>query len=63
MAPSPGAADTLFKQAIEIPTVQGRGQVSVLVKLLSEQFRNVGLTDITVKPHGALDHETDTKVH
>ncbi|MEE9434920.1 MAG: M20/M25/M40 family metallo-hydrolase [Sphingorhabdus sp.] len=45
-------AAALFKQVVEIPTVQGRGNVPRLVKLLSDKFRKEGLSDITVKPHG-----------
>ena len=50
-APQAEARD-LFKQVIEIPTVEGRGEVPRLVKLLSAKFSAEGLTDITVKPHG-----------
>jgi acetylornithine deacetylase/succinyl-diaminopimelate desuccinylase-like protein len=42
----------LFKQVIEIPTVQGRGEVPRLIDVLSENLRAVGLSDITVKPYG-----------
>ncbi len=45
-------ARELFKQVIEIPTVQGRGEVPRLITLLSDKFRAEGLSDITVKPHG-----------
>jgi acetylornithine deacetylase/succinyl-diaminopimelate desuccinylase-like protein len=45
-------ARDLFKQVIEIPTVQGRGEVPRLITLLSDKFRAEGLGDITVKPHG-----------
>ena len=45
-------ARELFKQAVEIPTVAGRGEVPKLIALLSERFRREGLDDIIVKPHG-----------
>lgn len=45
-------ARELFKQVVEIPTVQGRGEVPRLIALLSDRFRAEGLSDITVKPHG-----------
>jgi len=48
-------ARNLFKQAVEIPTVAGRGNVPKLVALLSARFRAEGLTDITVKPHGETE--------
>lgn len=48
-------ARDLFKQAVEIPTVEGRGEVPRLVKLLSAKFNAAGLTDITVKPHGETE--------
>lgn len=43
---------SLFKQIIEIPTVEGRGQVPRLIALLSDQLKAEGISDITVKPHG-----------
>ncbi len=42
----------LFEKVVNIPTVEGRGNVPKLVTLLSETFRSAGLTDIVVKPHG-----------
>ncbi len=44
-------ARDLFKQVVEIPTVEGRGKVPELVSILSSQFRAAGITDITVKPY------------
>lgn len=41
----------LFEKVIAIPTVQFRGETPRLVRLLSAEFRKVGLTDITVKNH------------
>ena len=48
-------ARELFKQVIEVPTVQGRGEVPRLIKLLSDRFRAEGFNDITVKPHGETE--------
>lgn len=45
----------LLKQAVEIPTVAGRGEMPRLVKLLSAEFRKAGIKDITVKPHGTTE--------
>ena len=45
----------LFKQAVEIPTVAGRGEMPRLVKLLSAEFRKAGIKDITVKQHGTTE--------
>lgn len=45
-------ARELFKQVVEIPTVEGRGEVPRLVRLLSDRFRAAGLDEITVKPYG-----------
>jgi acetylornithine deacetylase/succinyl-diaminopimelate desuccinylase-like protein len=52
------AAKFLFEKSINIPTVEGRGKVPELVKLLSTHFRNAGITNIIVKPHG----ETETMI-
>jgi acetylornithine deacetylase/succinyl-diaminopimelate desuccinylase-like protein len=41
----------LFEQAVNIPTVEGRGEVKNLVALLKDQFEAVGLNGITVKDH------------
>ncbi len=49
---SDAEARDLFKQVVEIPTVQGRGEVPRLIALLSDKLRAEGLTDITVKPYG-----------
>jgi acetylornithine deacetylase/succinyl-diaminopimelate desuccinylase-like protein len=48
-------ARDLFKQIVEIPTVQGRGEVPRLVKLLSAKLSAEGFSDITVKPHGETE--------
>jgi acetylornithine deacetylase/succinyl-diaminopimelate desuccinylase-like protein len=45
----------LFKQAVEIPTVAGRGEMPRLVKLLSAEFRKAGIKDIIVKPYGTTE--------
>jgi acetylornithine deacetylase/succinyl-diaminopimelate desuccinylase-like protein len=45
----------LFKQAVEIPTVAGRGEMPRLVKLLAAEFRKAGIKDITVKPYGTTE--------
>lgn len=42
----------LFERVVEIPTVTGRNEMPRLVQLLSAEFRNAGITDIVVKPHG-----------
>jgi acetylornithine deacetylase/succinyl-diaminopimelate desuccinylase-like protein len=49
---SDAEARDLFKQVIEIPTVQGRGEVPRLIGLLSEKLRAEGIDGITVKPYG-----------
>jgi hypothetical protein len=49
---SDAEARDLFKQVIEIPTVQGRGEVPRLISLLSEKLRAEGIDNITVKPYG-----------
>jgi acetylornithine deacetylase/succinyl-diaminopimelate desuccinylase-like protein len=45
----------LFKRAVEIPTVEGRGEMPRLVKLLSNEFRKAGIKDIVVKPYGTTE--------
>ncbi len=46
----------VFKQAIEIPSVHGRGQVPKVAKLLTDQFRAAGIPDsyIHVMPYEGL---------
>ncbi len=48
----------VLETAVNIPTVEGRGNVPKLVAYLSDQFRKAGITDIVVKPHG----ETQTMI-
>ena len=53
----------LFEKVIEIPTVQFRGEMPRLVKLLSAELRKAGLSDITVKDHeGRPGDKTQTMV-
>lgn len=42
----------LFERVVNIPTVQGRGQMDELVALLSAELRAGGFDDIQVHPHG-----------
>jgi acetylornithine deacetylase/succinyl-diaminopimelate desuccinylase-like protein len=55
-APSPeewrAQERALFEKVVNIPTVEGRGNVPKLVTLLSDTFKGAGLNDIVVKPHG-----------
>ena len=46
----------LFKQAIEIPSVHGRGEMPRMAKLLGDQFRMAGIpeADIHIMPYEAL---------
>ena len=41
----------ILKRAVEIPTVQGRGQMDEMTKMLSAELRKAGITDITIQPH------------
>src|SRR5436190_14524400 len=43
----------VFKQAIEIPNVQGRGETQRVAKLLADQFRAAGIpeSDIHIMPY------------
>ncbi len=60
--PAPWQARTreLFKQVIETPSVEGRGQTQKVAKLLADQFRAAGIpeSDIHIMPYDALpgDH-------
>ena len=60
--PAPWQAKTreLFKQVIETPSVEGRGQTQKVAKLLADQFRAAGIpeSDIHIMPYDALpgDH-------
>lgn len=46
----------LFKQAIEIPTVKGRGEVPRMAALFADQFKAAGIpaSDIHINPYEAL---------
>ena len=53
----------LFEKVIEIPTVQFRGEMPRLVKMLSAEFHKAGLTDIIVKDHeGRPGDKTQTMI-
>src|SRR6476620_4040957 len=47
---------TVFKQAIEIPSVHNRGEMPRMAKLLADQFRAAGIpdSDIHIMPYEAL---------
>jgi len=47
-----GEGRDLFEQAVNIPTVEGRGKMGELVTLLRSRFEAAGFSDITVKTHG-----------
>lgn len=58
-----GSERDLLKRVVEIPTVAGRGEVPRLVKLLSAEFRKMGLTNIVVKDHlGQPGDKTQTMI-
>ena len=57
-APAAAQTDTrreaeraLFEKIVEIPTVEGRGQMPKLTALLKEEFRKAGITNVVVKDH------------
>ena len=53
----------LLEKVIEIPTVQFRGEMPKLTKLLSAEFRKAGFTDITIKDHeGRPGDKTQTMI-
>lgn len=41
----------LFEQIVEIPTVEGRGNMPKLTKLLTAEFRKAGITNVVIKDH------------
>ena len=43
----------LLERTVEVPTVAGRGEMPRLTRLIADEFRSVGITDIQIKPHGA----------
>ena len=45
------AERALFEKVVEIPTVEGRGQMPKLTALLTSEFRKAGITDVVVKDH------------
>jgi acetylornithine deacetylase/succinyl-diaminopimelate desuccinylase-like protein len=47
------AERALFEKIVEIPTVEGRGQMPKLTALLRAEFRKAGMTDVVVKEHDA----------
>jgi acetylornithine deacetylase/succinyl-diaminopimelate desuccinylase-like protein len=42
----------LYEQAVEIPTVAGRGRMGELTSLLRRHFESAGITDVRVMEHG-----------
>lgn len=51
LSPVQKAERDLFEKVVEIPTVPGRGEMPRLTKLLSDEFRKSGITDIVVKSY------------
>ncbi|MEY4501007.1 MAG: hypothetical protein RIS52_897 [Pseudomonadota bacterium] len=47
-----GKERALFEKVVNIPTVEGRGQVPKLVALLTDELHAAGITEITAKPYG-----------
>jgi acetylornithine deacetylase/succinyl-diaminopimelate desuccinylase-like protein len=45
------AERALFEKVVEIPTVEGRGQMPKLTALLTSEFRKAGITNVVVKDH------------
>ncbi len=45
------AERALFEKVVEIPTVEGRGQMPKLTALLTAEFRKAGITNVVVKDH------------
>lgn len=41
----------LLERAVEIPTVEGRGQMPAMTAMLSAEFAKAGITDIVIKKH------------
>lgn len=52
----------IFEASIEIPTVQGRGQMDEMVAYLRGLLEPAGITDITVHDHGATTGPTQSMV-
>ncbi len=53
-APDPArrqAERALFEQIVEIPTVEGRGEMPRLTRLLTAEFRKAGITNVAIKDH------------
>ena len=45
----------MFKRAIEIPTVKGRGQMDEMTAMLSAELRKAGIRDITIRKHNGTE--------
>lgn len=45
------AERALFEKVVEIPTVEGRGQMPKLTALLTAEFRKAGINNVVVKDH------------
>ena len=53
-APDPArqkAERDLFEQVVEIPTVEGRGEMPRMTKLLTAEFKKAGITNVVIKEH------------
>lgn len=45
----------MFKRAIEIPTVKGRGKMDEMTAMLSAELRKAGIDNITIKKHNGTE--------
>jgi acetylornithine deacetylase/succinyl-diaminopimelate desuccinylase-like protein len=53
-------AREIYREAVNTPTVQGRGQVPALANALAERFRAARFTDVTVHPYDVEEPDDHT---
>ena len=53
-------ARDIYREAVAIPTVQGRGQVPALANSLAERFRAAGFSDVTVRRYDVEQPDDQT---
>ena len=53
-------AREIYREAVNTPTVQGRGQVPALAEALARRFRAAGFSDVTVHPYDVVRPDDHT---
>jgi len=53
-------AREIYREAVNTPTVQGRGQVPALAEALARRFRAAGFSDVTIHPYDVVRPDDHT---